>query len=99
MAYLDTPRTDALLQLQTRRIPLPGGKTRELTYTMLVWRALEYLVDREYFTVEYLVELASVEGWPPRAPLEMRFSSVIAYWARRNNEEHRDFTDYCLGRI
>ncbi|MEO1009600.1 MAG: hypothetical protein AAFX79_13640 [Planctomycetota bacterium] len=93
-------RAEALLELQTRRIPLPGGGTRELAYTVLVWRALDYLVDRGYFTAEELVELADVDGWePPNVPFEMRFATAIAYWTKRCNATCRDYTDYCRGRI
>ncbi len=78
---------------------MPGGRTHELTYTILFWRALEYLLDREYFTIEYLVELANVDGWPPHTPFEMRLSAVVAYWTRRNDAAHRDFSDYCEGKL
>jgi hypothetical protein len=100
MTTFSADRTEALLALQTRMIPLPGGGTRELTYTLLVWRALDYLVDRGYFTTEELVDLANVDGWdPPNAPFEMRFATAIAYWTKRSNAKWRDYTDYCRGRI
>ena len=100
MSLFTEDKAEALMELQTRRIPLPGGGTRELTYTLLVWRALDYLVDREYFVASELVELADVGGWEtPNAPFEMRFATAIAYWTRRSNAKWRDYTDYCRGRI
>ncbi len=79
---------------------MPCGRMRELTYTMLIWRGLEYLVDRGHTTVERLIELADVEGWePPNAPFEMRFATTIAYWTRRIDEEQGDYDKYCRGEL
>lgn len=91
---------EALLQIQTRQIPLPGGGTRTLASTLLVWRALDYLVDRGHATTERIVELSEVDGWdPPNAPYEMRFTTTIAYWTQRLDAEHGDYDDYCCGKL
>jgi len=91
---------EPLLQTQTRQILMPCGRARELTYTMLVWRSLEYLVDRGHTTVVRLIELAEVEGWePPNAPFEMRFATAIAYWTHRIDAEQGDYDPYCRGRL
>lgn len=90
---------ESLLQTQTRQIVLPCGRARELTYTLLMWRSLEYLVDRGHATLERLLDLAEVEGWePPNAPFEMRFATVIAYWCHRLDADKEDYDDYCRGR-
>lgn len=93
-------REEALLQLQTRMIPMPDGRQRMMTYTMLVWRAMDYLIDRRYCTLERLIAHANADGWdPPNAPFEMRFSSVIAYWTGRYSNAYRDYDAYCRGEI
>lgn len=103
MGFMTEQQIERLLRLETRMIPVEGsagGSIRGITYTLHIWRGLDYLVDRGYFTTERIVDLSNVDGWTPgKAPFEMRFSSVIAYWVRRCNAEYRDYTDYCRGRI
>lgn len=100
MPSFSSKQVEALLQTQTRMIPIPGGRARPLTSTMLVWLAFEYLVDRRYCTREWLVELASIEGWEPPTPsFEERFVATVSYWARRYDAAYRDYTDYCRGRV
>src|SRR5690606_28705069 len=88
-----------LLEVHTRRIPLPRGGTGQLTHTGPVRRALEHRSHRGCLTIERPVQLANVDGCPPKAPFELRCSTVIAYWTRRNRDEWGDYADYCLGRI
>jgi|GEM_PF-4732225 len=99
MRYVFDHRQESLLQTQTRQIVLPCGRARELTYTLLVWRGMEYLIDRGHATLERLIELADVEGWePPNVAFETRFATVIAYWTHRMDAERGDFDAYCEAR-
>ena len=102
MGFMTEQQIERLLRLETRMIPFQGSagsSERAITYTLQVWRGFDYLIDREYFTIEHLVDLANVGGWTPKtASFEMRFSSVIAYWVRRCNAEYRDYTGYCRAR-
>jgi hypothetical protein len=97
--FADT-QSISLSSLQQRSVPTPDGSVRSVSCTILVWQAMEYLIDLGHTRVERLVELADVEGWDPLdAPFDQRFASVISYWSRRCNARWNDYNDYCRGRI
>jgi len=103
MASLTDQQIEELLRLETRFLPVggsPGHALQEKTYTMQVWRGLDYLIDLGYFTLEELIDLANGRGWQPvNAPFDMRLTSIVAYWSRRCNDENGDFAAYCHGEI
>ena len=98
MDLLPRPIEDSLLRLQTRLLPMPNGEQRITTLTSLVWLGVDYLIDRGYFDVQQLVELANVEGWePPNAPFEMRFTTAVVYWCEQADNRNDDYQGYCKG--
>lgn len=103
MAFMTERQIEEMLVLETRVIPVDGSHglaMQQKTYTAQVWRGLDYLVDLGYFSTEELVDLANGEGWePPNAPFDMRFTSIVAFWSRRCDDENNDFVAYCRGQI
>jgi len=82
MASLTDEQIEDLLRLESRHLPVGGSSghgLQEKTYTMQVWRGLDYLVDLGYFTLEELIDLANGPGWQPEsAPFDMRLTSIVS---------------------
>jgi len=92
----DEARTEALMELETRWLPMPGAFARELTYSLLLWRSLDYLIDQGHATLDELVAHAEQDGWVfDTLSFECRFSSVVAHRSQEADRWHKDYQDYC----
>ncbi len=82
--FLTEKQTEALLKLETRRLPLPEGGTQTMTATRLLWKRVDLFGRAQMFTLDELVGLARMNMADTKYSFEEAFKSVVAYIDHRH---------------
>lgn len=79
MGFITEKETEALLEKETRWLPMPDGSLRPYTAFKLALNHLDYLIGNYSLTLDWFIDMALKDAKAQNRSFEESLSIVIAY--------------------
>lgn len=77
--FITEKETEHWLELETRNLHFPAGKTKPFTETRLTWRSLDYIIQTSDITQQELIQWAIDWGHRENLDFKITFPNMLVY--------------------